>query len=528
MGVHIANTTRKIFSGAVNLTTNPLPVYYGPHPRPMSHITRQFIFFDLLLAGIVLSGFKFSHKLFSLLIPFFFSWYVATHYDTEPWDVAFWAVFMLRYLRLLGHVIGAVIYRPTRKESIFYDRQDVTVILPTIDPNGPDFKECVQSILANEPGALLVVTVGSRLLDECKKVLTELKKDAPNTRLSAGSYPIASKRRQVAYAMPLVDTAITIMADDHVFWPSTNFIPSIVAPFENPRIGVVATKKRVRRTTPGKISWDSLVNFIACNYLQRHNWELRATCGIDEGVFVVSGRTAAYRTSFLKDPRLLNRFCSEKFFFGRYGGSIGLGPDDDNFLTREALKRGLRIRFQDTEDATIETTLGEWPKFSGQLLRWARTTFRSNPVMLRDKGFFERYTWSYFMVYFAGLVNFALLWDATLVLTYVMSDLCEKWPVSFLLGWMFFTKTIKLWPHFYRYPSDIFLMPFQVTFGYMHSIIKLWALVTFQDCNWSGRSLNAISDDPVAAAFEELYRELRKERWISSYEAEMRRRLLAW
>ena len=523
------NTTGKILSGAANLTTTPAPIYYGPHPRSMSHIIREILLFDLVIGLIVLSGIIFSRKLFSLLIPLFFSWYVATHYYSEPWDVAFWGVFMLRYLRLLGHIIGVVIYRRVKMEKVpVHFRDDVTVILPTIDPNGPDFKECVQSILANEPGALLVVTVGSRLLNECKKVLTELKKDAPNTRVSAGSYPIASKRRQIAYAMPLVETTITILADDHVFWPSTNFIPSIIAAFENPRVGVVATRKRVRRTTPGYVSWDSLVNFFACTYLQRHNWELRATCAIDEGVFVVSGRTAAYRTSFLKDPRLLNRFCSEKFFFGKYGGSIGLGPDDDNFLTRAALKRGLRIRFQDTEDATIETTLGEWPKFGSQLQRWARTTFRSNPVMLRDKGFFMRCTWSYFMVYLAGLVNFALLWDASLVLTYVKSDLSEEWPVSYLLGWMFFTKTIKLWPHFYRHPSDIFLLPFQIVFGYVHSIIKLQALVTFKDCNWSGRSLNAISDDPVAAAFEELYHELREARWISSYEADTRRRLRVW
>ncbi|KAH7157275.1 nucleotide-diphospho-sugar transferase [Dactylonectria estremocensis] len=418
------------------------------------------------------------------------------HFIDDTWTKVFWTISILRYTRLVGHMIGYWIYRPSQivQPQPAFTRSDVTVILPTIDPNGLDFQECIRSILRHKPCVILVVTVGHQLRNECQTVLQQLHEEAQATRITVTALPQPSKRRQITHAMPYVDTPITILADDHVFWPSENFIPSVLAPFENEKVGAVATKNRIRRTTPGQWTWPSVVNFIACNYLQRHNWELRASNAIDGGVFVVSGRTAVYRTEFLEDNGLLEGFCSEKFFFGLFGGGGGLGPDDDNFLTRNILKKGWLIRFQDTEDAIVETTLGEWPKFRGQLIRWARTTFRSNPVMLRDPSFLGRYFWSAFMVYWAGIVNFALPWDALLIATLAKSTGTGFSEVMLLLIWIFFTKVIKIIPHFCRYPSDFSLVIWQIAFAYVHSLIKLWALVTFWDCDWSGRNLDEVNN----------------------------------
>lgn len=44
--------------------------------------------------------------------------------------------------------------------------------------------------------------------------------------------------------------------------------------------------------------------------------------------------------------------------------------------------------------------------------------------------------------------------------------------------WLVFTKTVKLWPHFYRYPSDLQFLPGQIAFGYFHGLIKLYTLLT--------------------------------------------------
>lgn len=46
------------------------------------------------------------------------------------------------------------------------------------------------------------------------------------------------------------------------------------------------------------------------------------------------------------------------------------------------------------------------------------------------------------------------------------------------ITWLLFTKTVKLWPHFYRHPQDIKFIPAQVLFGYCHGFIKLYTLLT--------------------------------------------------
>lgn len=52
----------------------------------------------------------------------------------------------------------------------------------------------------------------------------------------------------------------------------------------------------------------------------------------------------------------------------------------------------------------------------------------------------------------------------------------------FLFTWTFvFSKTVKLWGHFFRYPADVIFIPIYVSFGYFHGLIKLWGLLTLSE-----------------------------------------------
>ncbi|KZL84195.1 glycosyltransferase family 2 [Colletotrichum incanum] len=435
----------------------------------------------------------------------------ATFTSNTPqyWTTVFISLFFLRYYRLVINIWGSWRYKAALLlRSPTWSRRDATVILPTIDADNTKFDECILSILENRPTSILIVTVGARMRARCEALAQAYRRNYPSTEIGVSAIPHPSKRRQVAHAVSQVRTEFTVLADDHVFWPSRNFLPSALAPFEDENTGIVATYKRVRRTTPGKWSISSIVNLIGCFYLLRHNWELRASNAIDGGVFVVSGRTAVYRSKFLKSSGLMQRFCNEHFFFGLFGGKQGLGPDDDNFLTREAYKHGWNVKFQQTEDCTMETSLGDESvaKFIGQLVRWARTTFRSNPCMLtRISGVSSwRMPFTYFGVYGSALFNFALFWDAALIISLsysTWSDGLFSMNVGKLVLWILWSKTIKLWSHILHYPSDTPLLIFQVFFTYVHSVIKLWALLTFYDCSWLGRNLNAV--DAEAEDFRE-------------------------
>ena len=44
--------------------------------------------------------------------------------------------------------------------------------------------------------------------------------------------------------------------------------------------------------------------------------------------------------------------------------------------------------------------------------------------------------------------------------------------------WMFVSKFIKLVGHYIRYPVDVLLLPVSILFGYLHGIIKIYAVLT--------------------------------------------------
>jgi hypothetical protein len=275
----------------------------------------------------------------------------------------FQLLFIFRYYRL---VVGVIFYLRARpipvpeKPSLTND--DVTVVIPTVNPNGLEFPACVASICANLPREIFIVTSDEEKATEAAQMLPNI--DTRGVSIRVLSANIANKRQQVAMVIGNVTTCITVSVDDSVVWPS-KFLPAAIAPFEDPNIALVGTTKRVRRTP--KDDWvDDIFNFLGCLYLERHNFEILSTSRIDGGAFVISGRTALYRTSMIAAPIFLERFTNERFFFKCFGP---LNADDDNFITRWAISHGWSIAIHSSPDTTIETTLGDKNRFLGQCLR---------------------------------------------------------------------------------------------------------------------------------------------------------------
>ena len=68
--------------------------------------------------------------------------------------------------------------------------------------------------------------------------------------------------------------------------------------------------------------------------------------------------------------------------------------------------------------------------------------------------------------------------------TLVLAKSPRPTEVLLLLGWIFWTKVVKSIPHFVRHPSDFPPVICQIAFAYIHSIVKLWTLLKFWDCDW--------------------------------------------
>ncbi|KAH8885134.1 hypothetical protein GQ53DRAFT_878878 [Thozetella sp. PMI_491] len=405
----------------------------------------------------------------------------------------FLGAFFLRYVRVFVHFFYFWAYRPAPEPvRPVYSERDVTVILPTVDPH-KYLVRCLDSVAANKPSKIIVVTAGRKLKSEVKEVVrTKNLASTTGVIVTAASQP--NKRQQVAHAIKKVKTEFIVSADDSVVWPSAKLLRSILNAFEeSTRVGLVGTNKRVLRDVHGTL-WAQFWNFIGCSYLARHNFEIRATNAANGGTFVVSGRTLGIRTSVAQDPEFLEGYTTETFL------SQPLLPDDDNYIHRYMVTHRWDVKIQYTSDARVETSLGTYPRFLSQCLRWARTTFRSNPILLADNITWSRYPWTTPAALVTGMINFALIVDPLLVYLLLQTKLYQEaerpWVICLaLVIWILMTKTIKLIPHFLLHPTDVFFFPGYVAFAYFHSVLKFYAMLTLWDVSWSGRKLDELMEE---------------------------------
>jgi hypothetical protein len=244
--------------------------------------------------------------------------------------------------------------------------------LPTIHNNFDELAPSLQTILACKPAKLILVTTCNRF-EALKKMAGTLRvPDLHQPAIEVLQVDKANKRLQVCEALEgdHVTTPITVMADDDVEWPST-LMPHLLAPFEDPAIGGVGTRQRVKRVFDGPLS-TRIFNWLGAAYIQRRNFEITATHNIDGGTSCMSGRTGAYRSEILKSHDFLEGFKTERW------GSYILNADDDNFVTRWLVSHQVKTWIQYDRECEIETTLEDGFKFLYQCSRWARSNWRSN------------------------------------------------------------------------------------------------------------------------------------------------------
>lgn len=286
-------------------------------------------------------------------------------------NLVFLFVFTLRYLRYIVHnITGLLLYRPALPRAHpKFSNKDVAIIIPTVGPNTAAFLKCCESVLVTCPRVLIISTVGKQLEEDTGGILQKHNFQArfPETELVVVQSEQPNKRRQIVKASLHInakETPVSIFVDDHVYWPP-KFLQSLLPAFDDPKIGLVGTSKKVIRER-GNGLYKSFTNFIACLYLERDNFRIRSEPYIDSGVFCVSGRTSAILTAIIQNNDFRQGYSNEMFFFGWFGP---LNPDDDNYVVRFVLRHGWKVGFQCVPQCTIRTPLGDPQKFWSQVLR---------------------------------------------------------------------------------------------------------------------------------------------------------------
>ncbi|KAF3000793.1 hypothetical protein E8E13_005804 [Curvularia kusanoi] len=442
-------------------------------------------------------------------------------------DIWFASLMIFRYWRTLVQIFFWSRYkpmRPTRNDTM--KPKDCTVLVPTVGPAGNSaFEDLIASILTNNP-ARVIFSTNTRAAAEgletslrtfrlkynegttAYQLLNNIHGATIDTDIQIINVGISSKRSQIVSGLAYVDTKILVCADDTAEW-SSNWLREALAAFNDPKVGLVATRKWVKvLPAPTTSSADGILfntwlrwyarfwNNMGGIYLTRHNFEIQSTNTADGGIFCVSGRSFLIRKEILNDE-FQHAFTNEYVL-----GCGPVQPDDDNFVTRWVLKHGWRIKVQCQKEATMTTVLGGYPIgfkfFPSQCQRWSRSTFRQNPIAL----FIDRdiwWTWplTVWTTYFPWMYNAALVWDFLALFTFTRTTFfatsSHPWLLlCTLLYLMQLTKMVKTAAWWAAHPLDFllyFIIPAYPLFTYRHSIMKLHTAFTCLDLEWSGRKL---------------------------------------
>ncbi|KAI9648063.1 Type 2 glycosyltransferase [Ciborinia camelliae] len=400
----------------------------------------------------------------------------------DIWQWAFLILWLHRYVRFIVNTISHWVYRtvPIPSNPSFTSK-DVSVIIPTIHNNFDELRDSLQSILACQPAELILVTTA----DKYQKLLY-FSKSLEANNVSVYFAPIANKRIQVCEVIPKVKTRILVMADDDVTWPRT-ILPWLLAPFENAKIGGVGPCQRVKRVRDGTFA-ERAFNWLGAAYIERRNFEISATHGIDGGTSCMSGRTCAFRSEILQSPLFLDGFKTERW------GQYQLNADDDNFVTRWLVANQWSTWIQYNRECEIETTLENNFKYLYQCSRWARSNWRSNYTSLvTERHVWHQQPWCVYALHIATFTSLSFAFDPLII--FLSLKATASWSahhqmiaVVAQLVFMLITKVVKLIGLFIQEPKDIGFLPVSILFGYFHGWIKLYALLTLRMTSWGSRA----------------------------------------
>ncbi|EGP88883.1 uncharacterized protein MYCGRDRAFT_38873 [Zymoseptoria tritici IPO323] len=307
---------------------------------------------------------------------------------------AFIAVFSARYIRTIVSIGTFYFYKPKPVlENPKYTVKDASIIIPTTFKKPGELLECVERISNEAPGAIYIVTA-----DQNVSIVQQMLQETNLGDVRVLGVEHLNKRAQLLKALREVETSIVVFADDDVFWPA-DYLPRLLAIFEDDKVGAGGTRQRVRRDKA------DMWNFLGIAYLERRVWNNISTNAIDGSISTLSGRTAAYRTKILQTPKFFTHFNGDTW------RGKPLNSDDDKCLTRWVYSNGWNICIQSDPESVLETTVEGDSKYLDQCMRWARAHWRGNFTVMEQESYWcsVKFFWGLYIIYFGQFQTPAIL-----------------------------------------------------------------------------------------------------------------------
>ncbi|TPX36752.1 hypothetical protein SmJEL517_g01146 [Synchytrium microbalum] len=403
--------------------------------------------------------------------------------------IPFGFIGIYRWFWFMIKLLAWSLYKPWKPiANPKYTSRDVTILVPTID-SGEEIKLAVRSWLKNDPFQIIFITT-----NKAKQGLEDLANevDPKRERIRVVCIEKPNKRNQMVAGINHTKTDIIVFCDDDVMWPET-MLQYMLAPFEDPKMGGVGTTQRVVPVGKHMTVWEVLSAY----RIAMRNIEVTSSTYIDGGVCCLSGRTAAYRTSILRDHDFQWQFTHEYWYRWYFGKWIPCHQHsgDDKFLTRWIVSHDWNTHIQACKQAELASTFKNNWRFLKQIMRWTRNTWRSDIKSL----FMERKIWNrYPFVAYQMIDKFfnplTLLYGPATVI-YMCIDQSKDvnarlspWVIilSYVI-WLLLTRLVKYMPHFVKRPQDILYLPVWLIFNYAFAIMKVYCLFSLHNTDWGTR-----------------------------------------
>uniref|UniRef100_A0A093V5P2 Uncharacterized protein n=1 Tax=Talaromyces marneffei PM1 TaxID=1077442 RepID=A0A093V5P2_TALMA len=244
-------------------------------------------------------------------------------------------------------------YKPVPLPEVpTYSPSDVSIVVPTID-TGSCFTECMRLWLRSNPCEIIIVTV-----PKCKARVEQLVAPVLTGTITILTVPLANKRQQLMAGAKAASGRIIALVDDDAYWRTTTVMPYLLAPFENPEIGLVAGLQSPEipseRQDANVITvWEAAATLDM--YRMNHDQPVRFAA--DEGCWVLVGRTVFVRAGIIQDQHFVDAFTHQVVNNKIVNGA------DDVYLTGWVLDHDWKICVQNAPEAEITTEIKrDWKK----------------------------------------------------------------------------------------------------------------------------------------------------------------------
>jgi len=342
----------------------------------------------------------------------------------------------------------------------------VTVVTPIYNEDPKVLRRAFASWIANGVDGIIAVVDDS---DESSiSTVRQLCRQYPNL-ISPFVTSRPGKRPALTDGIRLAKGEIVILVDSDTIWDE-NVLSAMLAPFADSKVGGVATRQSVWGPgTMAQILFDIRLS-------GRYDDDLKPQSVLGQAVTCLSGRTAVYRRSALTEE-VLAELETESFL------GFPLISGDDKCLTRSILRRDWRTVYQEVNVSTIG--FPGMQTYLKQYLRWSRNSWRSDIKAL----FTERWVWRFPWLSFCMVDHFASTFTSLLAPIYlVLAAWQGHWlVVMVMLAWWAVSRPTRIVSHLWRHPEDIAIVPVHTLMLVWYSILRLYALVSVVETDWSTR-----------------------------------------